>query len=499
MVCDTDRFAGRYELGDVLGAGGSGVVRVARDAVLDREVAIKLLRAGAEDDTLRVRLRAEAQLAGSIHHAGIAQIYDYGEGDIDGDPTPYIAMQYVEGTSLWSVLRDRRTLPVAEVLDRVAQMGDALQAAHDAGIVHRDLKPSNVLLTDSGRAVLVDFGIARSADSDSLTLTGTLIGTADYVSPEQCAGHPATMRSDIYSLGMLAYECLTGHKPFHRETPIATALAHLHDEVPPLEDVPPAVADLVMSMVDKEPENRPVSAAAVAARAVALIAAGREQTEVLPVNTYSSKILPPAPTPLREAAVARPPWQRDAMRSRRVQLSAAAVAVVLLGTAFVAARPSGGTEVPDLDGMTWTEASSALADIGLEADRQAVDVAGAEKGAVLEQDPEAGATASDSGVVVVSVASGRTVLEPGLVAGESYEEAARVLVSLGLVPERAEVVRPGGDGSTVVTAAPTGRLPVGTTVTLNVGTAPTETTAPMTPGPSPKGHGHGHGKKPKKH
>jgi len=489
---DVEPFAGRYELGEVLGSGGSGVVRVAHDTVLDRRVAIKLLRAGAEDETLRARLRAEAQLAGSLHHAGIAQIYDYGEADADGDPTPYIAMQYVEGTSLWAVLRERRTLPVPQVLDLLAQLGAALQVAHSAGIVHRDLKPSNVLLTESGTAVLVDFGIARTADADPLTLTGTLVGTADYVSPEQCAGRAATERSDLYSLGMLAYECLTGTKPFHRETPIATALAHLNEEVPPLTDVAPAVRDLVMAMVAKDPEQRPVSAAAVAARATALIEVGREDTQAMPVaaasapvTSYSDKILPPAPTPLREAAVARPPWRREALRSRRVQMSAAAVGVALLGTAFVAARPADATTtVPNLDGMSWSQARSALADAGLEAEREPVDDPRADKGDVLDQEPAAGTSTEGDSTVVVSVATGLSDLEPSEVVGETYQEAAQVLVAHGLVPARREVPRPGGDGVTVVTATPIGRIELGTTVVLNVGTAPTTTTAPMQPGPS---------------
>ena len=141
-------------------------------------------------------------------------------------------MQYVEGTSLWSILRDRRTLPVEEVSASSPRSPERCEAAHEAGIVHRDLKPSNVIVTDEGRAVLVDFGIARSADAEPLTSTGTIVGTVDYISPEQCAGHTATPASDLWSLGMLAYECLTGHKPFRRESTVATALAVLQTSLP---------------------------------------------------------------------------------------------------------------------------------------------------------------------------------------------------------------------------------------------------------------------------
>ncbi len=169
-----DLFVGRYELDEVLGSGGTGVVRRARDTVLDRPVALKLLRPGSGDEVVRARLRAEARLAGALVHPGVAQVYDYGEDASGDEPAPYIVMQYVEGTSLWHVLRERRTLPADEVMDLVAQTASALEAAHAAGIVHRDLKPSNILVTDEGRAVLVDFGIARTLDSEPLTATGTV-------------------------------------------------------------------------------------------------------------------------------------------------------------------------------------------------------------------------------------------------------------------------------------------------------------------------------------
>ena len=180
-------------------------------------------------------------------------------------------MQYVEGTSLWQVLRERRTLPPVEVMDIVAQVAAALEVAHEAGIVHRDLKPANMLVTPEGRVVLVDFGIARTLDADPLTLTGTIVGTADYISPEQSEGRSATSRSDLYSLGMVAYECLSGRKPFRRDSDVATALAHMVDEAPPLgPNVPEDVRALVERMIAKDPEDRPADAAEVAARASAL-------------------------------------------------------------------------------------------------------------------------------------------------------------------------------------------------------------------------------------
>jgi serine/threonine-protein kinase len=490
MVTGVDGlFVGRYELEDVLGSGGTGVVRRARDTVLDRPVALKLLRPGTGDDVVRARLRAEARLAGALVHPGIAQVYDYGEDTSGDEPAPYIAMQYVEGTSLWHVLRERRTLPVNEVMDLVAQTASALEAAHQAGIVHRDLKPSNILVTGEGRAVLVDFGIARTLDSEPLTATGTVIGTADYISPEQTAGRSATPLSDIYSLGLVAYECLSGHKPFHRESTVATALAHLQDEAPELgPEFPSGVRALVTRMIAKDPGGRP-TAAEVADTAGRFRGGSTEST---------GRVLPPEPPPTAVLAVSTPLWRSPALRSRRLQVSAAAVVVTLAVTAFVAARPS-VTKVPDLRGMTVSEAAAELAadDIGVE--RHPVDGPSAKRGTVLGQDPAAGTEADSDTVVVLDVASGRTSFDPSEVAGLSFDDAARVLVGLGLVPSRRDVERPGADG-TVVTATPSGRLPLGSTVTLSVGVEPAEPTTGMTPvGPAkpPKSAGHGHGKPPK--
>ena len=475
-------LSGRYVLGDVIGAGGSGVVRRAHDTTLDRPVAVKLLKAGEGDEVLRARLRAEATLAGQLHHAGIAQVYDYGEDDLEGSPTPYLVMEHVEGTSLWQLLKERRTLPVPEVMDLVAQVADALQAAHAAGIVHRDLKPSNVLVTADGRAVLVDFGIARTHDTEPLTNTGTIVGTADYVSPEQCEGRTATWRSDLYSLGMLAYECLTGHKPFHRESAVATALAHLRDEAPPLTGVPSGVADLVAQLIRKDPAERPGSAAEVSARAFALAGAK-------PDDPWT-RILPAPPSPSRVQAERRPLWQRPAMRSRRLQVSAAAVAVTLGVGAFVAARPAPPVSLPDLEGMSWRAASALLAERDIDVERERVDQPGTPRGTVVTQSPEPGSSMAPSDEVTLQVASGAVVLDAGRVVGRSYEKAAQHLVGLGLVPVRQEVTRPGADG-TVVTAMPAGRLDVGSLVTLSIGvppevdTAVTPSTTTATSSPAP--------------
>ena len=237
-------LAGRYHLLERLGVGGMGSVYCAHDEVLDRVVAIKLLHPDgpgtADGEERRSRLRAEARFAGALRHPGIVAVYDYGEERRGDQVTPYVVMQLVPGRPLSEVLRESGTLSPRCVRDLVAKVASALAAAHAAGIVHRDLKPSNILLTDVGQPVIVDFGIARSDEVDPLTRTGEIIGTAEYLSPEQVRGQRATGASDIYALGVIAYKCLSGTSPFHRETRVATALARLTDSAPPLPAVAPS-------------------------------------------------------------------------------------------------------------------------------------------------------------------------------------------------------------------------------------------------------------------
>ena len=299
---------GRYELGDMIGSGGMGRVVRAVDTRLGRPVAVKILRVGGgEDDaTARARFKAEATLAGSLHHPGIAQVYDVGEDESSPEREPFIVMQLIEGTPLSSLLAERGAIRPDGVAKIVAQVADALDTAHGAGIVHRDLKPSNIVVTPNGQAVLVDFGIAWSAGSEPLTQTGSIIGTAEYFSPEQAAGHPATARSDLYSLGIVAYHCVTGTSPFRRETPVATAMAQMTGDLPPMSDaVPAALRTLIVSLTQKDPDARPSSAAAVAALASSETSPATQI--VAPATSAMPATAPSAPATSVQPAAAPPP------------------------------------------------------------------------------------------------------------------------------------------------------------------------------------------------
>ena len=263
-------LAGRYRLTDSIAAGGMGEVWRGEDVLLNRAVAVKLLPTGrAGDDAFLARFRAEARYAASLSHPGIARVYDYGESA--GFGGAYLIMELVRGEPLSAILARAGRLSPDATLDITAQAARALDAAHQAGIVHRDVKPGNLLIAAGGITKITDFGIAtavRAAQAAHLTETGMVMGTAMYVSPEQATGAPVDASSDIYSLGVVAYECLAGQVPFQASDPLAIAYAHKHAPVPPLPpQVPQPVSDLVYEMLAKTPDQRPADARVVADRA----------------------------------------------------------------------------------------------------------------------------------------------------------------------------------------------------------------------------------------
>jgi serine/threonine protein kinase len=258
----------RYTLIERIATGGMGEVWRGSDLLLGRRVAIKMLAAmHAGDEQFRARFRAEARYASSLSHPGITRVYDYGEESPLGGP--YLVMELVDGQPLSEILERYGRLDPYVVIDIVAQAARALDAAHRAGIVHRDIKPGNLLIMADGTTKITDFGIAKANVPDvNLTATGIVMGTALYVSPEQATGAPLAGASDVYSLGVVAYECLAGDPPFVADQPLAIAIMHKHDPVPPLPaDVPRPVADLVYQMLAKNPQDRPDSARHLADRA----------------------------------------------------------------------------------------------------------------------------------------------------------------------------------------------------------------------------------------
>jgi len=237
----------RYRLDAEIGAGGMSTVYRAFDTVLERPVAIKLMhRETARDSAQLERFRREARHVAQLNHPHVVQVIDAGEDGDPAHPRPYIVLEYVEGETLKQRIRRMGRLPVTEAVAYAIEVARALSAAHERGIVHRDVKPQNVLVDSEGTAKVTDFGIARTLTEEGLTADGRVLGTTDYVSPEQALGHPVTGQSDVYSLGIVLYEMLTGEVPFRGENQIAVAMKHVRDELPDVRvpDVTPSVPNV---------------------------------------------------------------------------------------------------------------------------------------------------------------------------------------------------------------------------------------------------------------
>lgn len=270
-------IADRYRLQRHIATGGMGAVWESTDLRLDRAVAVKVLKPEYSDDPeFLERFRAEARTTAKLNHPGIANVYDYGETtDPNGSSIPYLVMELVRGEALNAVIRRMGVIPVDLTLDMLEQSGRALQAAHQAGLVHRDVKPGNILITPTGQVKVTDFGIAKAVDAAPVTRTGMVMGTAQYIAPEQAMGQEATAASDVYALGIVGYEALGGRRPFQAESTFAIAQAHINAAPAPLPAaIPPNVRELIDYTLAKDPARRYRDGGEFA-DAVAAVRAGR--------------------------------------------------------------------------------------------------------------------------------------------------------------------------------------------------------------------------------
>jgi serine/threonine-protein kinase len=254
----------RYRLVRRVASGGMADVWAAEDDVLQRDVAVKVMRPDPDHEELfALRFRDEALHSAGLIHTNIATLFDYGEDD----GVAFLVMELVDGKPLSTIIRERGRVDPDQVRSIVGQCALALGVAHEAKVVHRDVKPANILVREDGLVKLTDFGIARALDASGHTRAGDLLGTPSYISPEQALGRPATGASDLYALGVVGHEALSGAKPFDKPTPIATAMSHLHEAPPPLpDDVPEDLAGVIEDLLEKDPRDRPENARAVAVR-----------------------------------------------------------------------------------------------------------------------------------------------------------------------------------------------------------------------------------------
>jgi serine/threonine-protein kinase len=355
-------FGGRYQLSSRVAIGGMGEVWQATDLVIGRTVAIKILKDEyLGDPGFLERFRAEARHAALVNHEGIANVFDYGEED----GSAYLVMELVPGEALSAILERERVLSSDKVLDIVAQTSSALQAAHAAGLVHRDIKPGNLLITPEGRVKITDFGIARIADQVPLTATGQVMGTVQYLSPEQASGHSASPTTDLYSLGIVAYEALAGRRPFTGESQVAIAMAQINETPPELPaTVAEPVRNLVYSCIAKNPADRPASAAhlaraaqslrrgdvaAAAAAVPGILGDGSHAATVGPnygQNTQVTRVLTPVSGDT--ASLDGEPRRRNPWTWPLVALISL-LAVVLIGTIIALVLPTGGGDPAPTD------------------------------------------------------------------------------------------------------------------------------------------------------
>jgi len=405
----------RYRLDSRIATGGMGEVWKATDSVLGRQVAVKVLKHEyADDPSFRSRFETEAQHAAALHHPSVASVFDFGEiENEDGSGTrPFLVMELVPGQPLSALLRGGEPMAPTVAADLVAQAADAIAAAHAMDIVHRDVKPANLLVTPEGRVKITDFGIARAADAVALTQTGQILGTPHYISPEQAEGRPATNASDIYALGVVLYECLAGRRPFAGDSPVATALAHMRDPVPPLSDEVPAH---LRAVTDKALAKNPADRFASAAEMAMALRADAGHTLLMPAQSPVE-----LPGPARRGLPTWWPW----VAAAAAVLLVVGVVSLLAGrdasnttsgdptasaSASPSASPSASTSVPPEDdrvrvrratylGMDPKEAKDLLESLGFE---------------VQEADEKRPATSPDQEKDTVAVVSPAGLVEPG--------------------------------------------------------------------------------------
>ena len=487
----TPRLLGsRYEIGETLGYGGMAEVHRGRDVRLGREVAVKVLRADlARDPSFQARFRREAQAAASLNHPAIVAVYDTGEEDVYGNQ-PYIVMEYVEGRTLRDVLKIEGRLMPRRAMEIVADVCAALDFSHRNGIVHRDVKPGNVMITRTGAVKVMDFGIARAVADNAATVTQTaaVIGTAQYLSPEQARGENVDARSDVYSTGVLLFELITGHPPFTGDSPVAVAYQHVRENPPPPStinpDVPPELDAIVLKAMAKNPANRYQSAGEMRADLIRAINGRPVEAEpVMTADEVTTVLGGPRtgqyPAGYGTGVTGRPPTAPKKDRSPWfwVGIIAAALLVIAAGTFGIVQLLGGeGDEVtvPNVVGQTQAQATRTLQDAGLTPQITTGVSTPQQKGQVVSTDPAAGFGLKKGATVSVVVGAGPAQLTLEDYKGQQYADAAAQLQSKKLRPVRNDVNNSAPVGQ-VISSNPSAnsRVTEGARITLNVSTGKT--------------------------
>ncbi|OBB87281.1 Stk1 family PASTA domain-containing Ser/Thr kinase [Mycobacterium sp. 852002-30065_SCH5024008] len=437
----------RYELGEILGFGGMSEVHLARDVRLHRDVAVKVLRADlARDPSFYLRFRREAQNAAALNHPSIVAVYDTGEAETPTGPLPYIVMEYVDGVTLRDIVHTDGPLPPRRAIEIIADACQALNFSHQNGIIHRDVKPANIMISSTNAVKVMDFGIARAiADSgNSVTQTAAVIGTAQYLSPEQARGDTVDARSDVYSLGCVLYEILTGEPPFTGDSPVAVAYQHVReDPIPPSHRYEGISADLdavVLKALAKNPDNRYQTAAEMRADLVRVHNGEPPEAPKVLTDADRSSLLATGgnlPGP-RTDALHRQPLRRIDDRNGgsvgRWIVAVAALAVLTI-VVVIAFNTFGGTtrdvQVPDVRGQVSADAIAALQNRGFKTRTLQKPDSTIPPDHVISTDPGANASVSAGDEITINVSTGPEQREVPDVSSLGYSDAISKLKTAG--------------------------------------------------------------------
>ena len=476
----------RYEIIRSIGEGGMANVYLAQDTILDRKVAVKILRGDlAEDEKFVRRFQREAISASSLNDPNIVEVYDVGEDD----GKYFIVMEYVQGLTLKQLIKKRGSLTLPEVVDIMLQLTSAVAHAHESYIIHRDIKPQNVIILEDGRVKIMDFGIAVALNAGEFTQTNSVMGTVYYIPPEQANGGAATIKSDIYSLGILMYELVTGHVPFKGDNPVEVAIKHMNEPIPSIceydPEMPQSIENIILRASAKNPRNRYESAWEMHEDLETALDKERfNEPKVVykyPEKGFDDDDDKPLP---RGGRVARNAENEETKKDKRMNK-----ALIILGTivgVLIAAllfvfilwpRISSGSdvEIPDVQGMTVEQAQNALEDDGLEVEKKTKEEASddVDEGKVIGTDPEIGESVKEGTKVTLIVSIGSEKIEIEDYTGEDVDDVKRELEDAGIrvVTEERDVAS--GDGvkeNTIIDqdVEPGTKLGDGDTITLTI-------------------------------
>ena len=460
MIAPGKTVGGRYKIKSHIGTGGMATVYLAQDLILERPVAVKVLRLDFHTNEAAMRrFQREAQSATQLVHPNIVSVYDVGEED----GTNYIVMEYVEGTDLKEYIRERGPLPPREAVRIMTQIVSAIELAHQNRIIHRDIKPQNILIDREGNVKITDFGIAIALSETSLTQTNTLLGSVHYLSPEQARGGMATIRSDIYALGIVLYELLVGEVPFEGESAVSIALKHFQEPLPRISQmlptVPQSLENVVLKATAKEPLDRYSSCYEMLEDLQTCLNPERLHEPMFKPTAFSqeTKVLQPIATgqiPRKIPATSKevPEIQFDEekkvvqeepkKKKKKIWPWILLLLLIIISAgaiyAFIQTSPK-DVKVPDVTNLTEADAKVKLADANLEvSDVQQVKSDTVEAGKVVETNPKAGSSVKEKSKVVLKVSAGKDTVTVGDYTGKTFDEAKAALQKLGIAVEKKE-------------------------------------------------------------